>query len=264
MEVIRIAMWSGPRNLSTALMRSFGNRSDALVVDEPFYAHYLLSTGLEHPGRSEIIASQERDWRKVAASLHAPLPPGVSVHYQKHMSHHLLPTMGRDWLRGLQHAFLLRNPADMLRSLGSKLASVSLADTGLPQQLEIFERLRTASGVSPPVIDADDLLADPEGVLRALCDALGICFEARMLCWPPGPRSTDGIWAKHWYAAVERSSGFQRWSRHHAPLPEPLAAVEQQARPLYALMHAERIRPRTATVPPSSSPEEITRAADLQ
>ena len=239
-------MWSGPRNLSTALMRSFGNRSDTLVVDEPFYAHYLLVTGREHPGRDDIIGHYECDWRKVAASLHAPLPPGVSLHYQKHMSQHLLPTMDRDWLRGLRHAFLLRDPADMLQSLGSKLGTVYLADTGLPQQLEIFERLRTESGATPPVIDADDLLDDPQGMLRALCTALDVPFEAGMLCWPPGPRSTDGIWAKYWYDAVERSSGFQRWSRNTAALSAPLAAVERQARPLYERMHAERLRPLAA------------------
>ncbi len=246
MGSLRIAMWSGPRNLSTALMRSFGNRSDTQVVDEPFYAHYLEVTQVEHPGRDEVLAAQERDWRKVAESLHAPLPAGVSVHYQKHMAHHLLPTMGRDWLAGLTHAFLLRNPADMLRSLGNKLARVRLEDTGLPQQLEIFERLRAETGATPPVIDADDLLDDPEGMLRALCAAIGIGFEPRMLHWPPGRRETDGVWAKYWYESVERSSGFERWPRSTEPLPAPLADIEREARPLHAAMHVVRIRPTAA------------------
>ncbi|NBP07541.1 MAG: HAD family hydrolase, partial [Gammaproteobacteria bacterium] len=137
-------------------MRSFGNRSDTVVVDEPFYAHYLLATGLSHPGRDEVIAHHDVDWRRVANTLHAPLPAGVTVHYQKHMAHHLLPTMGGAWLDGLTHAFLLRNPEDMLRSLGNKLEEVRIEDTGLPQQLEIFEKITRESGHAPAVIDADD------------------------------------------------------------------------------------------------------------
>jgi hypothetical protein len=265
MGIIRVAMWSGPRNLSTALMRSFGNRRDTQVVDEPFYAHYLQTTGLEHPGRDEVLAAHECDWRKVAAALHAPLPAGIGVHYQKHMAHHLLPTMGREWLAGLTHAFLLRDPADMLRSLGRKLTAIRLEDTGLPQQLEIFERLRAETGVTPPVIDADDLLADPEGLLRTLCAALGIEFQSNMLRWPLGRRDTDGIWAKHWYESVERSSGFERWQRSDEPLPAALADVERAARPLYAAMHGARLRPvaRGASNTPKMA-EDTPSAATVQ
>ncbi len=203
-------MWSGPRNLSTALMRSFDNRSDALVVDEPFYAHYLAATGLAHPGREEVIAHHDIDWHRIALSLHAPLPEGVTLHYQKHMAHHFLPTMGRAWLDGLTHAFLLRSPADMLRSLGNKLEEVRIEDTGLPQQLKIFEMISHKSGHVPTVIDADDLLDDPPGMLQALCATLGITFDSAMLHWPAGRRATDGIWAKYWYDTVERSTSFIR------------------------------------------------------
>lgn len=242
MNPLRIAMWSGPRNLSTALMRSFGNRPDTVVVDEPFYAHYLLTTGLNHPGREEVIASQPTDWREVARALHAPLPAGIGVHYQKHMAHHLLPGMGRDWLQGLTHVFLIRNPGDMLRSLDQKLHTIRLDDTGLPQQVEIFERMRTESGVVPPVVDADDLLADPPGVLAALCARLGLQFDPAMLAWPAGLRDTDGVWAKHWYDSVARSTGFARWERQRAPLPPALAAAEEQARALHAVLHPHRLR----------------------
>lgn len=241
-DVKRIAMWSGPRNLSTALMRSFGNRPDTLVVDEPFYAHYLAATGLSHPGRQEILDHHESDWRAVAASLHAAPPAGIRVHYQKHMAHHLLPEMGREWLTGLKHAFLLRDPADMLRSLGAKLETVRLEDTGLPQQLELFERLWLQDNEPPPVIDADDLLANPPVMLEALCGALEISFDPSMLQWPAGKRLTDGIWAKHWYESVEASTRFQRWARSAAPLSGPLAALERTARPIYDAMYRHRLR----------------------
>ncbi|NDB15728.1 MAG: HAD family hydrolase [Gammaproteobacteria bacterium] len=236
-------MWSGPRNLSTALMRSFGNRADTVVVDEPFYAHYLVATGLPHPGRDEVIAHHEADWRRVADRLHAPLPEAISVQYQKHMAHHLLPTMERAWLDGLTHAFLLRNPTDMLRSLGNKLEQVQIEDTGLPQQLEIFEMLSRERGCIPAVLDADDLLEDPQGVLQALCNAIGITFDAAMLHWPAGRRATDGVWAKYWYDTVERSTSFVRWPKTQTPLPVALAALEREAKPLYATMHRHRLRP---------------------
>jgi hypothetical protein len=212
------------------------------VVDEPFYAHYLQATGLEHPGRSEVLASQPNDWREVADALHAPLPKGRSVHYQKHMSHHLLPSMGRDWLDGLTHAFLIRDPGDMLRSLDQKLETIRLEDTGLPQQVEIFERIRGRMGDIPPVVDADDILANPSAVLGALCQRLGISFDAAMLAWPPGIRDTDGIWAKYWYDSVARSTGFARWERHREPLPPHLATIEREARVLHARLHSHRIR----------------------
>jgi len=243
MRVTRIAMWSGPRNLSTALMRSFGNRADTVVVDEPFYAHYLAATGLPHPGRDEVIAHHEADWRRVADRLHAPLAEAISVQYQKHMAHHVLPTMGRAWLDGLTHAFLLRNPTDMLRSLCKKVERVRIEDTGLPQQLEIFEQLTLERGCTPAVIDADDLLADPQGVLQALCNAIGITFDTAMLHWPAGCRTTDGIWAKYWYDTVERSTSFVRWPNTHTPLPAPLAALEREAKLLYQTMHRHRLGP---------------------
>jgi hypothetical protein len=249
---IRIAMWSGPRNVSTALMRSFGNRNDTLVIDEPFYAHYLRQTGLDHPGREEVLAHQDNDWQRVAKTLHAPLPAGVRVFYQKHMSHHLLPNMGRAWLQGLRHAFLLRDPTDMLRSLDQKLAHIRPEDTGLPQQVEIFDRVRAADGQIPPVIDAADLLDDPRAVLSVLCDRLGIEFQPAMLHWPEGPRATDGIWAKYWYEQVERSSGFlrdetrrdeQRRAGHsRVELSAPLAAIERTVRPLYDYLRAHALR----------------------
>jgi hypothetical protein len=242
-EVLRLAMWSGPRNVSTAFMRSWGNREDTLVVDEPFYAHYLDYTGLEHPGREEVIAAHERDWRRVVTALLAPVPEGISILYQKQMSHHLLPHMGREWLGSMTHAFLIRDPRPMLASLGEKLGGFDLLATGLPQQVEIFDYVIRTTGRVPPVVDAADLLAEPEPVLRALCSALEVEFSPRMLSWPPGPRATDGAWAKYWYDRVERSTGFE------APAAEgprvltgQLAEIERQCRPLYGKLREHRLR----------------------
>lgn len=243
--VLRLAMWSGPRNVSTAFMRSWGNREDTVVVDEPFYAHYLQVTGLDHPGREEIIAAHEPDWRRVAESLLAPQPPHVRIFYQKQMSHHLLPHMGREWLDSVTHAFLIRDPAAMLASLNVKLADFDLLATGLPQQVEIFEHVIERTGRPPPVLDSADLLAQPETMLRALCDALGVPFSPRMLAWPAGRRETDGIWAKHWYDRVEQSTGFETprpESKAAAALSPTVAAIEAQCRPLYEKLRAHRLR----------------------
>lgn len=238
----RIAMWSGPRNISTALMRSFGARPDTTVCDEPLYAHYLLVTGAPHPGRDEVIATHEADWRKVAAALTGPVPGGRRVFYQKHMAHHLLPDIGRDWLDALAHAFLVRDPAAMIASLVRVTPDAGLADTGLPQQAELFERVAQRTGCAPPVIDARDVLADPPGLLAALCDALGIPYDQRMLCWSPGPRDTDGVWAKHWYGAVNASTGFQAPRDDAPPLPPVLRPLYEQCMPYYERLAAHRLR----------------------
>jgi hypothetical protein len=196
-------MWSGPRTVSTALMRAWENRPDTVVTDEPLYSFYLTATGLDHPGRDEVIASQPLDWRVVLRELTAgPLPPGVTIYYQKHMTHHLLPWVDRSALAGLRHAFLIRDPRSLLASYARVRSAPTLADLGLRQQAEIFEEF------GGPVLDSADLLAAPEPALRALCAALGVPFSAAMLSWPPGPRASDGVWAPYWYDSVRRSTGF--------------------------------------------------------
>jgi hypothetical protein len=238
-------MWSGPRNISTALMRSFGSRSDTLVVDEPFYASYLAQTGLDHPMREEVLRSQPQDWREVVEQLFAPLPVGMRVHYQKHMTHHMLPSIGREWLQRCSHAFLIREPTAVLASYIQKRAAVSLHDIGLPQQYELFEQVSAALGRPAPVIDSDDVSADPKGVLSALCEALGIAFEPAILHWAPGRRDTDGVWAPAWYDAVERSTGFDpRPARVNPRLDERLNDVAAEARHFYDRLARYRIGPR--------------------
>jgi hypothetical protein len=233
--VLRLAMWSGPRNISTALMRSFGARTGTLVVDEPLYAHYLAATGLEHPGRAEILASQPTDWPTVAAQLTGPLRDGVALHYQKHMAHHLLPDVGREWLAALRHGYLIRDPAHVVASYAKVRGQPTLEDLGYPQQVEIFRRY------GGPVVDAADILRDPAGVLAGLCAAIGTGFQPAMLRWEPGRRDTDGVWAPWWYAGVESSTGFSAPDPAPAAVPGRLLDLVAAAQPYYDELAAHRI-----------------------
>ncbi|HET8690516.1 MAG TPA: hypothetical protein VFM30_00140 [Steroidobacteraceae bacterium] len=240
---VRVAMWSGPRNISTAMMRSFGARPDTHVTDEPLYAHYLKVTGVAHPGRDEVIAAHETDWRKVAAWLTGPVPDGREVWYQKHMAHHLLPMIDRGWLDSLTHAFLIREPDEMVASLLRTYPDAGLADTGLPQQAEIFDRIASRLGRAPPVILASDVLKDPRAQLEALCAALRIRWTDAMLAWEPGRRATDGAWAPHWYSAVEASTGFEPYRRRHAELDDAQARLVDECLPYYEKLFALRLKP---------------------
>ncbi|MGH3442829.1 MAG: HAD family hydrolase [Nitriliruptorales bacterium] len=239
-DVVRIAMWSGPRNISTALMRAFEHRADAVVTDEPLYGRYLLATGLDHPGRDEVIGAQETDWRKVAAALVGPIPGGRRIWYQKHMAHHLLPEIGRDWLDQLTNCFLIRDPREVLASYVRTRAHPTLADLGVVQQVEIFEHVRARTGRLPPVLDARDVLEDPRRMLGLLCAAVGIPFSERMLAWPEGARPSDGVWGRHWYAGVWRSTGFRPY-RSPTPLPAALEPLAGACEPYYRLLHAHRL-----------------------
>ncbi len=232
MSVVRIAMWSGPRNISTAMMRSFENRPDCTVVDEPFYAAYLAETGLNHPMRDEVLASQPQDWREVARALVEDEP--AAVVYQKHMTHHMLPDFGLDWTTACSNAFLIRDPAQVLASYVKKRAEVSLDDIGVVRQRELFEREADRLGAAPPVVEGADVLADPRGALTALCQALGVSFQEAMLSWPAGRRDSDGVWAPAWYEAVERSTGFAAPGRDvSGVLPDDLQRIADAARPHY-------------------------------
>jgi hypothetical protein len=232
----RIAMWSGPRTVSTALMRAWENRPDTVVADEPLYAFYLARTGLDHPGRDQVMASQPTDWRVVLARLAGhPLPPGTDISYAKHMTHHLLPEVDRAALAPFRHAHLIRDPRELLASYARVRAEPALADLGLVQQAEIFE---TFGG---PVVDSRDLLADPGGMLRALCRALGVPFTQAMLSWPPGPRPSDGVWAPYWYDSVRASTGFTAWRPPAEPLPARLEPLAARCRPYFDRLHAYRM-----------------------
>ena len=241
-ETLRIAMWSGPRNISTAMMRAFENRDDCSVVDEPLYAHYLAHTHSDHPGAEEVIANGETDWRRVVTTLLGPAPEARPVWYQKHMSHHLLDHIERDWIHGLTNVFLIRDPIDVVASYVKSRANVTAADIGLQQEAHLFDEVAQRMGHAPPVIDATEFLQAPEAHLRALCAWLGIAFSERMLHWPAGPRASDGIWAPHWYAAVWRSTGFEApHPREHALSAAAEQAVDE-ARPWYESLHRHRLQ----------------------
>jgi hypothetical protein len=238
---VRIAMWSGPRTISTALLRAWGSRPDTFVCDEPLYAHYLMATGRDHPGREEILRVHETNAGKVIAWLTGEIPHGKAIFYQKHMAHHLLPGMDRSWLRLVRNAFLIRDPREMLTSLIRVTPDPCLEDTGLPQQWELFERTLGRTGETPPVIDSRDVLENPRGVLEALCGALRIPFMECMLAWERGPRDTDGVWAKHWYASVEASTGFVAYRPKAERVPERLASLHGRCRAIYEELHAHRL-----------------------
>ena len=241
---VRIAMWSGPRNISTAMMRSFENRSDTVVVDEPFYAAFLAETGADHPMRDEVLASQPTRWRDVANALSGPTPTGAAVWYQKHMTHHMLPDFGLDWANGCRNAFLIRAPEAVLASYTLKRENVTLADIGVERQRELFERECDRIGAAPPVIDSADVLADPRATLGKLCAALGIKFSDRMLSWPAGKRDSDGVWAPAWYDTVERSTEFAppRAPAEIKNVGDNLRRIADAARPHYERLAAFRLR----------------------
>lgn len=238
----RIAMWSGPRNISTALMRSWGARADTHVTDEPLYAHYLATTGLDHPGRNQIIAAYETGWRKVVDRLTGPPPEGKPVWYQKHMTHHLLPDMGRDWVPRLTNCFLIREPGAVILSYSKVRPEFTAEEIGYPQESELFELVRVETGRIPPVVDSLDLLENPERVLTLLCEAIGVPFDPVMLSWEPGPRPTDGIWAPHWYANVEQSTGFGPPRPRTQPVPDRYRALYEECRQHYQHLAEHRLR----------------------
>jgi hypothetical protein len=245
-EPLRIAMWSGPRNISTAMMRAWENRGDCAVSDEPLYAHYLAQTGLDHPGRDEVIAAGETDWRTVTAALTGPIPDAQPLWYQKHMTHHLLPGIDHGWIHALTNVFLIRNPDAVVSSYVKTRTTVTPEDIGVPQQLRLFDELADRDGVAPPVIDADDFLLAPEAHLRMLCARFGISFTPRMLAWPPGPRESDGIWAPHWYAAVWRSTGFQAALPRATRLDDACERVADACRPAYEKLRRYRLQPEAS------------------
>jgi hypothetical protein len=235
MSDVRLAMWSGPRNISTALMRSWENRPDTRVVDEPLYAYYLQQTGLNHPVREEVIAAGEPDWATVVAELTAPQD---GVYYQKHMTHHLIPQLPRDWIPRLTNVLLIRDPYEVAASYVRSRTDIVAEDIGLVQQTELFDQL----GPATPIIDAADFLRDPEAHLRWLCDLVGIAFTDAMLHWPPGARDSDGVWAPHWYDAVLASTGFEPYRPREVHLTGDALVAAERSRPHYERLHELRVR----------------------
>lgn len=236
---LRIAMWSGPRNISTAMMRAFENRPDCRVVDEPFYGYYLQASGAEHPGREAIIAAMDCDWRRVARSLTAQ-DPGSPVQYQKHMTHHILPEVDLAFTDDLLNCFLVREPARMIASYLKIRPRFVLEELGLPQQRDIYRYVAARSERPPLVLDAAEVLADPRRALGRLCAHAGIPFCEEMLRWPPGRRDSDGVWAPHWYSAVEASTGFEAPPVGEVEVPERYRGLLEEAEAIYSELRAAR------------------------
>ncbi|SFS19726.1 sulfotransferase-like domain-containing protein [Yoonia litorea] len=232
---MKIAMWSGPRNLSTAMMYAFGNRADFAVWDEPFYAPFLAATGLHHPMREAILSAHETDPHAVAARCSGPVPDGKKHFYMKHMPHHMIASFPLDWAKDCINIHLIRHPARVIASYGAKREEMTLADIGYPQQTALYDRI---GGL---VIDSADIRADPEKMLKKLCKNIGLDFDPAMLHWPAGPRKDDGIWAAHWYGAVHESTGF---AGAEGPLPELAETQEKMlhlAMPHYEKLAAEKL-----------------------
>ena len=232
---MRIAMWSGPRNISTAMMYAFGNRPDFAAWDEPFYAPYLLATGIDHPMREEILRTHETDAAKVAAACAGAVPGGKKHFYMKHMPLHMVEGFPLDWARDCVNVHLIRHPARVVASYSAKRERPTLRDIGFEQQAALYERF------PGPVLDSVDIRRDPEGMLKKLCDIIGLDFNPAMLSWPAGPKEFDGVWAAHWYGAVHRSTGF---AGEEGPLPEigaDLAGLVEAALPHYRAMEARKI-----------------------
>lgn len=234
-----ICLWSGPRNVSTALMYSFAQRRDVRVIDEPLYGHYLRVSGADHPGRDEILAAMNCDGATVMRELLAKQRRDPSIRqFQKHMAHHLIE-LDLGFLRDTSNIFLIRNPHEMLPSLTIQLPDAQLADTGLKRQWELYSDL-CESGQAPAILDSRELLLDPAGILTQLCEHLGLSFDPGMLRWRAGPRAEDGIWAPYWYHAVHESTGFAPY-RPKDGFPKELQGLLDECEPWYDKLYANAI-----------------------
>ncbi len=223
------------------MMRAWGNRADTFVIDEPFYAYYLRASGKEHPGADEVIALGEADWRKVIAQLTGPIPNGKQIFFQKQMAHHLLPAVDREWLGAVTNCFLIRDPREVIVSYVKKREDPTLPDLGFMQQAEIFDFVHARTTSVPPVVDAKDVLENPERILRLLCDAVGVEFSDSMLSWPPGLRETDGVWASHWYGEVAKTTSFQPYHPSDAKVPARLHEIHERCRECYEKLYEYRL-----------------------
>jgi len=227
---LRISVWSGPRNVSTALMYAFGQRRDTQAIDEPFYGHYLRVTGADHPGAVEVMRAMECQAEKVIETIILG-PCGRPVLFLKNMAHHLVE-MEWDFLDRLVNVLLIREPKEMLPSLAQNLARPTLRDTAYKTQVELLERL-VERGQPPPVLEARELLLNPRSVLQQLCRQIGLSFDEAMLHWPAGPKPEDGVWARYWYESVHESTGFLPYRPKRDPFPESLRPLLEECQPYY-------------------------------
>lgn len=237
---VRIAMWSGPRNISTAMMRSFSSRADCAVTDEPFYGAFLETTGEPQPMATEVIADMDCDWHSVATAMRGPVPDGKSLWYQKHMPHHMVGPIDILDFPEHAHAFLIRDPQLVVASYAAKNELREARFLGFAQLVDYHKRISDRLGRAAPVVDSNAILADPSGVLAKLCAALGIAWDPAMLRWPKGPHPADGIWGSHWYNAVQSSTGFGKPTRP-STLSEAGQRVADECQPDYHYLRQFRV-----------------------
>ena len=234
-------MWSGPRNLSTALMRSFENRTDTAVIDEPFYAHFLKQTNLNHPGRNEIISTLDSNWDNIVLKITGPIPHNKSIWYQKHMAQHNLEGCDLNWIKSFHNCILIRDPKYVIPSYNKEYSLSDEKLLGYCQQLNLIRILEDEEGITPPIFDATDILEKPEQALKKICISVGIRFSQKMLKWPKGKRESDGIWAKYWYRNVENSSGFQPFQKKNIVIDKKLIPLYKKCLADYNSMYEKRI-----------------------
>ena len=234
-------MWSGPRNLSTALMRSFENRTDTAVIDEPFYAHFLKQTNLNHPGRNEIISTLDSNWDNIVLKITGPIPQNKSIWYQKHMAQHNLEGCDINWIKNFHNCILIRDPKYVIPSYNKEYSLSDENLLGYSQQLDLIRILEDEEGITPPIFDATDILEKPEQALKKICISVGIRFSQKMLKWPKGKRKSDGIWAKYWYWNVENSSGFQPFQKKNIIIDKKLTPLYDKCLASYYSMYEKRI-----------------------
>lgn len=235
-------MWSGPRNISTAMMRAWENRKDCAVCDEPFYGYYLYKTGIDHPGADEVIVDQGTDWQAIVERCIHDSPQHKPLFYQKHMTLHLLPEIDRTFLSSLTNCFLIREPEYVIASYAGVRKNITLEDIGFVQQAELFEYVKKISGEIPLVIDSREFLMNPRDMLAAICERLHVDFDEAMLNWPKGPRTSDGVWAKYWYESVWNSTGFTVYRQKPVKLGKENKTISQQAQVYYDLLYEHRLQ----------------------
>ncbi|MFT7684824.1 MAG: hypothetical protein ACI9FB_000165 [Candidatus Azotimanducaceae bacterium] len=228
----RIAMWSGPRNISTAMMRSWENRMDTVVVDEPFYAYYLNESGIKHPMVEEVIRSQSTCWKDIVDLLTKQVIE-ENIYYQKHMTHHILDNSDMSWTKDVTNCFLIRDPLYVVNSYAKKRDNITIEDIGVKRQFELFEEISGISGQKIPLIDSRAMLLDPKNTLLNLCSIFEIPFLESMMSWPVGKRDSDGIWGEHWYQAVEASSGWQEFEEQDIKLSRKHQRVADESMAYY-------------------------------
>lgn len=239
---MRIAMWSGPRNISTALMRSFENRTDTHVTDEPFYAYFLKESGENHPAREEILNDQSSSWETVSNTLTGAIPNQKQIWYQKHMAHHIFDYSDLNWTKRVINLFLIRNPKEVIVSYQKRFKLVDHLQLGYNQQVQIIKTIADATGDHPVVINAKDMLMNPEKILKKLCNILNIDFDKKMLNWPPGKRDTDGVWAPHWYSEVEKTTEFQPYSYQDVELDSKWGGIYDRCMVDYEYLNAYSLK----------------------